>query len=251
MWQAFDEVSAAPLRAAEVPYAFAVGNHGASSLTANGTYQFPLDRAAAAAYWGQAMYDSNLAYVDREDFPFNYSFRHGEVFIAVIDASSAVVDDDQRRWLDDTLAGNAARSARLRIVVGHLPLVAVGEGRDGPGETLAAAPALTALLERRQADLYISGHHAAYYPGTLGELELLFAGGIGARRLLGDERPARSTVTLIDIWNEPLHLTYTTFDAATFDRLEAHDLPGELVGGVRLSNRSGPARVGPAARPGD
>ena len=251
MWQAFDASVAAPLRSAGVPYAFAVGNHDASNLRAKGAALFPRDRAAAAEYWGQEMYGTNLAYLDREDFPFNYSFRHGEAFIAVIDASSATVSDEQRRWLNEALAGNAARSARLRIVVGHLPLVAVGEGRDGPGETIVAAPALTQLLIRRQVDLYVSGHHAAYYPGTLGELELLFAGGIGARRLLGDERPARSTVTLIDIWHEPLQLVYTTFDAATFARIEARDLPAELATGVKLSARSGPPRAGPAAGPGD
>src|SRR5690606_37062824 len=129
--------------------------------------------------------------------------------------------------------------ARLRLVVGHLPLVAVGEGRDRPGETITEAAALASLLGRHGVDLYISGHHAAYYPGRLGDLELLFAGGIGARRLLGDERPARSTLTLIDIWHEPLRLVYTTFEAASLTRLEPLGMPLELASGVELSSRAG------------
>lgn len=250
MWAAFDEQVAAPLRIAGIPYAFAMGNHDASSLAAAGSFAFPLDRAAAVAYWGQEMYRANLAYVDRNSFPFDYAFRHGETFVAVIDASSSLVSEAQRRWLDDALASAAARSARLRIVVGHLPLVAVGAGRDAPGEVVAAADDLAALLARNRVDLYLSGHHAAYYAGTWRDLELLFAGGIGARRLLGDERPPRSTVTLIDVWFDPLRLVYSTFDVATMERLEAHELPAEISGGVRLSTRAGQVVARPPTPPG-
>ncbi|HZJ08210.1 MAG TPA: metallophosphoesterase, partial [Trueperaceae bacterium] len=242
MWRAFDQAVAAKLRAAEVPYAFAMGNHDGSSLAGAGAaYLFERDREAAAEYWGQEMYRTNLAYVDRRGFPFDYAFRAGGAFVAVIDASSASVSGAQRRWLAATLSTPEARAAELRIVVGHLPLVAVGEGRDGPGEVITDTQGLIALFEENSVDLYISGHHAAYYPGRLGELELLFAGGVGARRLLGDDGPPRSTVTLIDVWYEPLRLTYSTFDASTLELVAPESLPPELASGVRLSTRAGPA----------
>lgn len=241
MWQAFDDGVAAKLRSADIPYAFAPGNHDASSLTGpGGDYQFPLDRDAAAAYWGQEMYAANLDYLERADFPFNYTFAAGRTFVAVIDASSPTVDAAQRAWLGTALASPAARSAKLRVVVGHLPLVAVAEGRDGAGEVLGDAEQLAELFSAGAVDLYISGHHAAYYPGRLGELELLFAGGIGARRLLGDDGPPRSTVTVVDVWYQPLQLVYTTYDAATLEPLAAESLPAALSSGVRLSTRARP-----------
>lgn len=252
MWQSFDHAVAGRLRAAGVPYAFAMGNHDASSLGASdGGYLFERDRESAAHYWEQEMYRTNLAYVDRSNFPFDYSFRTGDTYLAVIDASSATISGAQRAWLAASLATPAARGARARIVVGHLPLVAVGEGRDRPGEVVADAGELVRLFEAADVDLYISGHHAAYYPGRLGDLELLFAGGVGARRLLGDERPPRSTVTVIDLWHDPLQLVYTTFDASTLAVLAPESLPAELVGGVRLSSRANPAIAGGRAGAGE
>lgn len=240
LWQAFDANVATKLREAGVPFAFAMGNHDGSSLTDRaGAYLYPLDRAAAQAYWGQEMYRANLAYLDRADFPFNFTFRFDEAFVAVIDASSATVSAAQRAWLAGALASTPAREAGLRVVVGHLPLAAVGEGRDAPGEVIAEAEALLALLEEGGVDMYVSGHHAAYYPGRLGEVELLFAGGIGARRLLGHDADPRSTVTVVDVWHSPLRFAYSTFDAATLEPLEVHGLPLALPSGVRLSGRAG------------
>lgn len=239
MWQAFDAAVAAPLREAGIPYAFAPGNHDASSLkAADGTYLYPLDRAAAEAYWAQEMYVANLGYLDRQRFPFDFTFSSHGAYVAVIDASSATLSAAQLAWLAETLATPEARGARLRIVVGHLPLAAVGQGRDVPGEVVADAGQLLALFERNAVDLYVSGHHAAYYPGRLGGVELLFAGGIGGRRLLGDASDPVSTVSVVDVWFEPLRFAYSTFDAARLTPLDAALLPPVLPSGVRLSDRA-------------
>lgn len=247
MWSAFDEQIAAPLRTAGIPYALAIGNHDGSSLrNADGTFLFERERRAARDYWGQEMYRSHLAFVDRSRHPFDYAFTSGEIFVAIIDASSAAVTPSQRDWLTAVLRQPAATAARLRVVVGHLPLVPVGQGRDGTGEVVAEAHELRLLLESGGADVYVSGHHAAYYPGRLGDLELLFAGGVGARRLLVGEAPARSTVTLVDVWYEPLDVRYTTFDAATMEIVLPTSLPQVIGTGeqaVRLSDRATPRTV--------
>lgn len=244
MWAAFDAFVAAPMRAAGIPYAVAMGNHDASSLRdPGGGFTFERDRRAAAAYWGQPMYANDHRYVDREGFPFDHAFRSGEAFVAVIDASSATVTPAQRAWLQRVLRTPEAAAARLRIVVGHLPLAAVGRGRDRAGEVVAGADALRSVLEEGRVDLYVSGHHAAYFPGRLGRLEMLFAGGVGARALLAGGAAPRSTVTLIDVWFEPLDLRYTTFDLATFEVVPAGSLPPEVRSGdatVRRSDRALP-----------
>jgi hypothetical protein len=90
--------------------------------------------------------------------------------------------------------------APYRIVLGHLPLYPVAEGRNRAGEVLAEPDSLRALLEAYGVHLYISGHHHAYYPGRRGGLDLLASGalGDGPRPLIGDTVPSPRTVTLLD-----------------------------------------------------
>ncbi len=231
MWAAFDRYIASPLREAAIPYAFAMGNHDASSLRRpNGSYLFAREREAARRYWNQPMYEANLAYHERSDFPFHYSFRHGDVFVAVWDASSALISEGQRQWLAQELSSPAARSARLRLVMGHLPLFGVAEGRNLPGEVLADGDALRLLMERHGVHMYISGHHHAYYPGRRGELLLLNTGGVGPRRLLGQRLPPKTTVTVMDVWLEPVTFRLTTFDIASWQTITLSDLPERVEG---------------------
>ena len=231
MWGAFDAQIARPLREAGVPYAFAVGNHDGSSLRLKNEFVFQRERDAARAYWNSPLYDANLPYQNREDFPFNYSFTFKEVFVIVWDASSAVITPEQRGWLAQELSSPAAQNAKLRILLGHLPLYGVGEGKNEPGEVLQGGDALRRWLESLNLDLYISGHHAAYYPAKKGEVTLLHSGGIGARRLLGSEAEPRSTVTVLDIdFETNAEVRLTTFDAATLESISPESLPERLEG---------------------
>ena len=252
MWEVFDREIAAPLRSAGIPYAFAMGNHDGSSLReADGEFLFGREREAALDYWSRPIYEGNLVYVDRQRFPFDYAFRAGPAFIVIIDASSATVTPDQREWLAHMLSLPTARAAELRVVVGHLPLVAVGSGRDRTGEVLEDATELQRILEEGDAHLYVSGHHAAYYPGRLDGVELLFAGGVGARRLLAGDAPARSTVTIVDVWWEPLRIAYSTFDLADMRLILPSTLPARIetaAGTLQLSERAYPARMETAQR---
>lgn len=254
MWTAFDETVAEPLRTIGAPYAVAMGNHDGSSQMSRGEYVFARERQAAVGYWGA--HQPELRYLDRAGYPFDYSFTQAvrgattlaathpsatsELFVVVLDASSASVTTDQRAWLAAQLSSPAAVDAAARIVVGHLPLVPVSEGRDRPGEYVHEGAALGALLAEGAVDLYVSGHHAAYYPGRLGGLELLFAGGIGGRRLLGSSLEPRSTVTVVDVWlgeegGRPTFV-YTTFDLATMGVVDHSELPA-AIGAVVISSR--------------
>ncbi|HEX7001704.1 MAG TPA: hypothetical protein VF164_08410, partial [Trueperaceae bacterium] len=105
-------------------------------------------------------------------------------------------------------------------------------------EYVADAAGLADVLRAGCATAYVSGHHAAYYPGTWDGLALLAAGGVGARRLLGDAGPARSTVTLVDVWHEPPRIAYTTYDADSLEPVLADALPASLPSGLVLSRRA-------------
>jgi len=242
MWSAFDAAVAAPLREAGIPFAFAMGNHDASSLRSpTGDFTFSRDRVAAERYWAEATVPLEHAYLDRSRFPFDYAFVQafpgGDLFVAVLDASSATVDEAQRAWLQTVLEHPAAVAARYRIVVGHLPLAPVAVGRDRPGEYLADAEALRSVMESGGVDLVISGHHAAYYFGRWGALELLFAGGVGGRKLLGHEAPARSTVSVLDLWFATGELRVTTFDLADMQVVPLASLPPSIGTVLRRDHR--------------
>lgn len=227
MWRAFDREIAGPLRRAGIPYAPAMGNHDASSArNRSGGFVFALDRTAARSYWGRNVPD--LEFVDRSQFPFAYSFTLGEVFVAVVDASSAALQD--REWLARSLASSAARQASVRVVMGHLPLYGVSAGRSTPGNVLQDGETIRELLERHRVGLYVSGHHAAYYPAKRGNLTLLHAGGIGGRDYLGHPGTARSTVTLLELWPDQGRLAFTAYDAITGEVVPITSLPRRING---------------------
>ena len=152
--------------------------------------------------------------------------------MVVWDASSALITEGQRGWLEDELSSPAAKNAELRILLGHLPFYGVSEGKNEAGEVLRDGDGLRRWLESLNLDLYISGHHAAYYPAKKGEVALLHSGGVGARRLLESEAEPRSAVTLLDIDLdvEPPRLHLTTFDTATFEIISPQSLPERLEG---------------------
>jgi hypothetical protein len=223
MWAAFERDIAAPLRAAGIPYAPTIGNHDGSSLRrADGTFAFARERQAAADYWRR--HPPPLAFIDL-DFPFHYTFNLGPLFVLVWDGSSATLFPNTLAWAEQALQSEAAQRADLRLVMGHLPLFGVAEGRDRPGEILAEGERLRQWLVERDVDIYLSGHHHAYYPARLGEVILLHAGAaVAPRRLLG-ETFARPTVTVLDIDLAPLTLRLTTFELRDWQEVVLTDLP--------------------------
>lgn len=210
MWAAFDSVIGAPLREAGIPLAPTIGNHDGSRYPAHAR-----DRRLAAEYWRQPRHRPALDPAGEDDFPFNYSFRLGSLFVLVWDASNeelARVPGLPAR-VEAALSSSAAASAEMRLVLGHLPLYAVAEGRNRRGEVLLAADSLRDLLERHRVRAYVSGHHHAYYPGRSGGLELLHAGalGQGPRPLIGSDAAPYPSVTILDIWPALDSIAYSTF----------------------------------------
>lgn len=243
MWEAFDSLVAGPLRQASVPYAPAMGNHDASGAGP----AYARERQAAETYWNGSQYLQNLAYVDRGNMPFRYSFTAGPVFVMVWDASTAAVGAAQLEWLEQQLQTPEAQGAGHRWLVGHLPVTGVAEGRDTPGEVLHDGPALARRLADAGVDLYISGHQAAYYPTSLNGLELLNSGGIGARRLLGSSSALRSAVVLVDVMPDGSVL-YTGIDADTLEPVDPATLPSGIstaAGVLQLSKRANGSIIRP------
>ncbi len=233
MWAAFDAHVAAPLRQAQLPYGFTVGNHDASSARGQGgSFLFAQERDLAAEYWNDPAHDPGLQFSDRHQFPFFYSFTFEDVFFLAWDGSSSSLSDEELAWVEQALASPEAQNAKLRILLGHLPLYAVAIGRDSPGEVMENADVLRALLEQYNVHTYISGHQHAYYPARRGDLQLLHTGllGSGPRPLIAGNLPPGKTLTIIDITFDVPQALYTTYDMETLGLIELQQLPRYLVG---------------------
>lgn len=234
MWAAFDEHVAGVLRNYRIPFGFTVGNHDASSAqNSQGNFLFQQERDLAMDYWNNPKHDPGVTFVDRFEFPFYYTFEQQGVFFLVWDGSSAFIPPEKLRWVEDALGSDRAQQAKMRVVLGHLPLYGIAVGRNKPGEVLANANEMRAMLEKYNVHTYISGHQHAYYPGHRGDLQLLHTGilGSGPRALIDGNQPPLKAITVLDItFDHPELTTYTTYNLQTLDLIEHKTLPRFLLG---------------------
>lgn len=234
MWSAFDQTVAKPLRQAEIPFGFTLGNHDASSaLDQNRRFRFQNERNLAANYWRNPAHDPGVNFIDKTDFPFYYTFTQNDVFFLVWDGSSQQIPAEKLAWVENALASAPAQNAKLRLAIGHLPLYGVAEGRNKPGEVMANAESLRALLEKYRVHTYVSGHQHAYYPGHRGNLELLHTGllGAGPRALIGQGHKSAKTLTVLDFnFSQPEKVQYTTYDMKNMGIISTESLPRFLLG---------------------
>lgn len=231
MWEAFDSHVAAPLRKANLPFGFTIGNHDGSGALAGGKFVFESDRALAEAYWNDPAHQTGLQFVDRAGYPFYYTFMQNKIFYLVWDASTSNIPPQQIAWVEKSLATSVAREATMRIAIGHLPLYGIAVGRDKPGEFLANAEPLRALLQKYRVHTYISGHQHAYFPGKKDKLELLYAGalGSGARKLLNSRLKPCKTLTLVDVNLDSQTTVYTTYNMETLAIIDIKTLPTAIA----------------------
>ena len=230
MWAAFDRHVAAPLRSYNIPFAFTIGNHDGSGAIKDRTLIFERERNLAKAYWQQHQ-QLGLKFVDKANFPFYYSFKINDIFFLVWDASTQNISQLQLNWVREALNSTEAEQASAKIVVGHLPLYPIVAAKNKPGEYLANQE-LRSLLEQNQVLMYVSGHHHAYYPGKIGNLQLLHAGalGQGSRQLINSNLLPTQTLTILDLELDPIKIAYTTYDAKTW-KLVSHSLLPESISG--------------------
>jgi len=235
MWAAFDDHVAAPLRQANIPFGFTIGNHDASGAKGEeGNFKFQQERDLASEYWNDPEHDPGVEFIDKNEFPFFYSFKHKDIFFMSWDASTHRIPPEKLAWVEKALASPEAQQAKMRILIGHLPLYAVAEGsRNKFGAVMANPEELRAMLEKYNVHTYISGHQHAYYPGHRGKLQLLHTGiiGSGPRPLIDSKIPPFKAITVLDInFDSPELTTYTTYDMKTLELIEYKQLPRFLTG---------------------
>ncbi|MEL6553748.1 MAG: metallophosphoesterase [Cyanobacteria bacterium J06621_11] len=253
MWTAFDEKILSPIRASGLPFALTIGNHdGSSYKDKNGEFIYVLDRQETTKFWEGHQSDTELAFIEASGFPYYYSFKQNDIFYLIWDASSANVPPEQIAWADRALASPEAQSAKLRIVMGHLPMYAVSQRRDHAGEYLNQADELRQLLESHNVHTYISGHHHAYFPGKAGNIQTLHCGALGSgpKSLLATDAAAFQTLTIMDIFLNDASTVYTTYNMNTMEVVDTQSLPRQIVGpnGRELRRDITPADLSPSER---
>lgn len=194
MWSGFQAAVLEPIQQMNIPFGFTMGNHDASPNYKN-------DREAASAFWTAYKDQAKLTFVDDTHFPYYFSYLKNNVLFLSWDASSSVIPDAVKSWMVAQLSSDYARKARGRIVLGHLPLYALVEAKNKPGEVIADADATLAFFKDHAVDMYISGHQHAYFPGSKQQVTLLHSGclGGGPRPLIGHDAPAYKSYAIIDI----------------------------------------------------
>ncbi|WP_340106505.1 metallophosphoesterase family protein [Rhodohalobacter sp. 8-1] len=207
MWSGFDETIGGPLRDLNIPFAFTLGNHDGSK-----SGNFDHERELAKEYWSTRMPD--LTYINNENFPFYYSFSFDDLFVISWDASGHLISKEEINWIKEQLTQEEAKNAALRLIIGHLPLYAIAEGRNRPGEVLNDADQLFEMMTDYGVDYYFSGHHHAWYPAVKDGLKMIHSGaqGSGPRALIGSKRPPRRTITLLEQNDGSGDFSISTYD---------------------------------------
>lgn len=155
------------------------------------------------------------------------------------DAAGAEIKPEVYTWMKAQLKGKIARKARLRILVGHLPLYAIVDSKNKPGEVNSDPEAALKFFKTYGLDLYISGHQHAYYPAKKDGIRFLNMGAIGdgPRKLIGNDGEARKSYTIIEI---PVRkagtFTYKTY-TPDHEIISASSLPDSVVGFNGISRK--------------
>ena len=226
MWQSFKQTVLTPLQAANIPFGFTLGNHDASP-------SYKLDRSIAQQFWQQNVQAANLQFVDSSHYPFYFSYLHNNIFFISWDAAAARVPQPVYEWMQEQLNSQPARTAALRMLLGHLPLYAIVAAKNKPGEVNAAPDSALQFFKNNGIDLYISGHQHAWYPAKKQGLQLLNAGciGDGERPILGHDSIARKAYTIIEVpVKDAKKFRYTTYNPVNKQIIDAGILPDSVVG---------------------
>jgi predicted phosphodiesterase len=256
MWSAFHRRVSDPLAAAGIPLAVTPGNHDGSAYRG-----FELERRIYAEQWRQKR--PAVRFIDDTHYPFHYAFAAGDVLFVSLDATTVGrLPEAQMAWLRDLLTEHGDRYDH-RVAFSHVPLWPVAQRRE---RDFIGDPALERLLQGSDVDLYLSGHHHAFYPGHKDGIHYVSQSclGAGPRRLIGTSDRSPRSLTLLEF--DGKHLRLAALQAPRFMRpidwdtlprrirsdaadLTRADLAGDRLEQLRIGSHPGRAAPVPGRDP--
>jgi len=234
MWAAFHQVVTEPLSQHSIPLLPSPGNHDASLGR-----KFAEEREQYRQTWRRfpitrfntqkdtAQHVQWLGDVP-QNFPFNYAVTLGPALLISLDATTVgPLSSAQVTWLESVLT--RGRAFPLKILFGHMPLLPFAFQRaheslalDNPPSSISDFPArFEALLERHNVQLFLTGHHHAYFDGLRsGKVRYISVPllGTGARVLLTQDRSITE--------NSPQGFLLIEFNERGHFRVQAMSSPG-------------------------
>ncbi len=226
MWNSFKNAVLNPINELKIPFGFTIGNHDASP-------SYLLDRTLSQKFWLENKIATGLNFVDSSNYPFYYSYIKDDVFLMSWDAAGAKVNPEIYQWMEEQLSTKQAQKAKLRILIGHLPLYAIVDSKNKVGEVNEDPEKALKFFKKHGIDLYISGHQHAFYPAIKEGIRFLNAGciGDGPRKLIANKTEAVKTYTIIKIpKRKALNFTYNTYDAKHNLEIDVKSLPDSVAG---------------------
>jgi 3',5'-cyclic AMP phosphodiesterase CpdA len=221
MWTSFHGAVTEPLAKARIPFAVTPGNHDASAYAT-----FAVERETFRREW--LARKPALRFVDDSGYPFRYAFSVGQVLFVSLDVTRVgAIDADEKRWLDELLGREAPRF-RHRVVFSHLPVYPFTHGRE---TEVSADHDLERILRRHGVEVYLSGHHHAFYPGYREGIRFVSQAclGAGPRALLGAGTRSERAITLLEVADDG-HLTVRALAAPDFTReIDRSSLPRSIA----------------------
>jgi 3',5'-cyclic AMP phosphodiesterase CpdA len=190
MWKAFHAQVSDRLAAAGIPLAVTPGNHDGSAYEG-----FELERSIYREQWTPR--NPGVHFIDKAGYPLYYAFTVGDSLFISLDATTVGhLPRAQMDWLRTILAEYGAERQR-RVVFSHVPLWPFTRGRERES---IGDPELEALLAAADVDLYLSGHHHAFYPGVKDGIAFVSQSclGAGPRRLIGAQNKSGRGFTWLE-----------------------------------------------------
>ncbi len=220
MWRAFHRAVTDPLAAAHIPFAITPGNHDASAYE-----EFGLERRTYGEQWRNRT--EGLRFVDRADFPYRYAFAAGRaLFISLDGTRIGELDPGQKTWLRELLRERGPEY-EWRIVFSHLPLWPFSRGRQ---REVMADHELEEILREGHVDLYLSGHHQAFYYAYKDGVHYVSQAclGSGPRRLIGTDERSQKGFTILELRDDGSLNVADLTEPDFREPLDIHGLPERI-----------------------
>ncbi len=219
MWEAFDAAVSQALAAAGIPLAVTPGNHDASAYDG-----FQRERRIYADHWLSRR--PKVQFLDDAAYPFHYAFEADGVLFVSLDATTVgALPTDQLEWLRQILVRHGPEY-RVRVVFSHVPLWPFAQGRE---REFMGDPELQLLLQEHKVDLFLSGHHHAFYPGVKDGVTFVSQAclGAGPRRLIGSPAKSVRSFTVLEFNGDDIRIAAREGPGFT-DELDWRTLPERI-----------------------
>ena len=207
MWKSFHQHVTNPIASAGLLMAVTPGNHDASEYS-----KFKLERKIYKQQWLKRK--PKLKFIDDKHYPLYYAFKVGKTLFVALDATrSHALDKEQKKWLDKLLKKKGGKY-KHRILFSHLPIWPFSN-KNGAEALLDKE--LEKIVQKHNVDLYLNGHHHAYYPGYKDGVRYISQSclGAGPRTLVGTKLDTGRNITVIDIKGDNIEINAYSAPAYT------------------------------------